>query len=255
MYSFLVNHFSIPDELITGVDETNIQFVPTIKRARVPRGTRRIRIIGIGHEKPQITLTIGANATGELLHPTQLIFGGKTCACHPNKGKVPPPPNLYYEHTLSHWQTPSTYMRYLEKVIVPNRLKWIERLGLPFDQKALHRHDLHYSHKDPEVLDFMEKNHLIPLFINAGHTDIRQECDCVMNKPLKHNFTSAFKLYLHGMHNKYLLQHANNTSNEMPPFIMDLRESIMKPLMPKFAVYAYSFLETEAFQRSIRASF
>ena len=88
-----------------------------------------------------------------------------------------------------------------------------------------------------------------------GHTDIRQECDCVMNKPLKLNFTNAFKLYLHGMHNKYLLQHANNTSSEMHPFIMDLRDSIMKPLMPKFAVYALSFLQTEAFEGSIRASF
>ena len=101
----------------------------------------------------------------------------------------------------------------------------------------------------------MHRNHLIPLFIKAKHTDIRQECDCVMKKPLKLNFTNSFKLYLHGMHNKYLLQHANNTSNEMPRCIMDLREPIIKTLMPKFAVYAYSFLDTEAFQRSIRASF
>ncbi len=98
-------------------------------------------------------------------------------------------------------------------------------------------------------MEFMQKNDLIPLFINAGHTDIRQECDCVMNKPLKHNFTNAFKL------NKYLLQHANNTSNEMPPFMMDLRESIIKPLIPKCAVYALSFLQTEAFRGIIRSSF
>ena len=78
---------NVPDCLIIGIDETNTQFVPSIKKTRRKRGTRRVRVIGIGHEKPQITVTFGATAEGHLVKPClQLIFGGKTDKSHPNKG-------------------------------------------------------------------------------------------------------------------------------------------------------------------------
>ena len=74
IYSFLIHHYNICDALITGCDETNVQFVPTIKRARVPIGQRKVRIIGIGKEKPQITATFCMNALGYLIYMVQLIY-------------------------------------------------------------------------------------------------------------------------------------------------------------------------------------
>ena len=71
-----IHDYNIPDSLIVNGDETNTQFVPSVKRTRCAKGTRRVRVIGIGHEKPQITVTISCSAAGNIVEPTQLIFGG-----------------------------------------------------------------------------------------------------------------------------------------------------------------------------------
>ena len=55
------------------------------------------------------------------------------------------PANTYYDHTLSHWQTPATYITYLEKVVIPDRKATIERLNLLQNQWAFVVHDLHYT--------------------------------------------------------------------------------------------------------------
>jgi gamma-glutamyl phosphate reductase len=73
------------------------------------------------------------------------------------------PANTYYDHT------PASYITYLETAT-------IARLNLPLDQKALV-----YSHKDARVLDFMNNNNLLSLYIPAGCTDVMQTCDTVAN--------------------------------------------------------------------------
>lgn len=116
--SYIIRKFNIPDELIVGCDETNTQFTPSIKKTRCRKGTKRVRIVGIGHEKPQITVTICCSAAGDIVEPTQLIFGGKTKRCHPNQGKTAPPLGLYYDESSTHWQTPKTMVTYITKVLV-----------------------------------------------------------------------------------------------------------------------------------------
>ena len=59
------------------------------------------------------------------------------------------------------------------------------RHGLPDDQWILLFHDLHYSHKDKKVLQFMKQNKIAHVYIPAGCTDIRQICDVVLNSPFK----------------------------------------------------------------------
>ena len=123
----------------------------------------------------------------------QLLFGGKTNRCQPQS---PVPANTYYDHTMSHWQTPATYITYLEKVVIPDRKATIARLNLPQNQWALVVHDLHNSHKDAKVLEFMKENYLLSLYIPAGCTDVMQTCDTVANKPFKVGIKAAFMDYL-----------------------------------------------------------
>jgi hypothetical protein len=131
----VVHENAIPDELIINFDETNCQFIPTVSRTRCPKGTKRIRcdnyfiygdnnlllreclsrVIGIGKEKPQITVGIAVSATGNVIEPTQLIFAGKTRACLPNKGKTPPVEGQYHTYTTSHWQTVESFIEYIDK--------------------------------------------------------------------------------------------------------------------------------------------
>ena len=69
--------YDIPPELVYGIDETNALFVSRSTRQRVLKGTRRVRAIGVGKGKAQITVTLGAcEGTGKML-PTQYIFEGK----------------------------------------------------------------------------------------------------------------------------------------------------------------------------------
>ena len=83
---------TVPDALILNMDETNTLFVPQIPTTRCLKGTRRVRLIGIGHDKAQVTTTpTTVSAEGEVVKPTQIILGGKTKRCHPNAGKPPYP--------------------------------------------------------------------------------------------------------------------------------------------------------------------
>ena len=77
---------------------------PLIKQTICKKGERRVRIIGVGHEKPQITVTIAASAAGSIVEPTQLVFGEKTDRLHPDKGKIKADESQYFTHSSSHWQ-------------------------------------------------------------------------------------------------------------------------------------------------------
>jgi len=72
--SVALHDHEVPDELVIGVDETSTQFVPSVKRTKAPKGCKRVRVIGIGKEKAQITTTFGGTASGDMLPNTQLIF-------------------------------------------------------------------------------------------------------------------------------------------------------------------------------------
>ena len=144
----MVCQHNVPPDLVYGQDETNAQFVSRPNKTRATKGAKRVRLLGVGSEKPQITVTFTLKETGDVV-----VFGGKTNRCQPQN---PAPANTYYDHTMSHWQTPATYIAYLEKVVIPDRKATIARLNLPQNQWALVVHDLHYSHKDAKVLEFMK---------------------------------------------------------------------------------------------------
>ena len=252
--SKVIHEFNVPLELIVNADETNTQFVPTVQRTRCPKGTRRVRIIGIGHEKPQITVTLAVNAVGDIIEPTQLIFGGKTNQCHPNRGKTPPLPSQYYDHTQSHWQTAKSFLAYLSKVIFPYRCKTISRLNLVEDQKLIFLLDLHYSHRDEMVLELIKLNHVIPVFIPAGCTDLHQVCDLVLNKPYKNGVTEAFVDYVSSQFNEWLQENENNTGEDKV-FKVNLAGSVTKPLIPQFVLRGVEKLKTPDMSEAIKNSF
>jgi len=68
----------------------------------------------------------------------------------------------------------------------------IQLLGLANDQMMVYIYDLHYSHKDKNVLALLEANYIIPIFIPAGCTDLHQVCDVCINKPYKNGLAAEF---------------------------------------------------------------
>ena len=69
LYAYFVQKHNIPRELILGCDETAVQLVPTIKKLRCKKGTRRVRVQGVGKEKSQITCGICVAGDGSLVTP------------------------------------------------------------------------------------------------------------------------------------------------------------------------------------------
>jgi len=70
-----VRDHNVPDALIAGMDETNTMFAPQILKTRCcTKGTRRVRLIGIGQDKSQVTSTPTVTAEGNVIKPTQVFY-------------------------------------------------------------------------------------------------------------------------------------------------------------------------------------
>ena len=165
-------------------------------------------------------------------------------------GKVRPVRHdIYFDNSTSHWQTPETMIRYVNKVLVPYRLETIDRLSLPTDQKVILILDLHYSHKDAAVLAHMRENNILPVYIPAGCTDLHQVCDVVINKPYKNGVVKAFIDYVTGK----FCERPNPQPKDV--FQLNLAGSVMKPLIPEYVVRGMAAVGTIAMKVAIKECF
>ena len=89
-------------------------------------------------------------------------------------------------------------------MVIPDKEATIARLDSSLDQKAVGVHDLYYSHKDTNVLEFIKENSLLSLYIPAGCTDIMQTTDIVANIPFKVGLKAAFQDHLFVEYNKWI---------------------------------------------------
>lgn len=126
----IFRRYDIPQDLVINCDETGVLFVPRAKFTLANKGTKRVRAIGVGSDKAQFTATIAVTESGTVLH-TQLIFGGTTDRCHPGGTYGQQYEELLFDHSSTHWQTPQTYLRYLQEIIIPYKNSCIINNNLP----------------------------------------------------------------------------------------------------------------------------
>jgi hypothetical protein len=86
--------------------------------------------------------------------------------------------------------------------------------------------DLHFTHKDKDVLNLMQQHNIYALFVPAGCTDIMQECDTVVNKPFKNGLKAAFRDHMHHLFDVHVENggvpaewRAKLTMGELKPFV------------------------------------
>ena len=244
----MICEHSIPKELVYGADETNVLFVQLKQRTRATKGQRRVKLLGLGKDKAQITVTLcGKEGDGKILG-AQYIFGGTTNRCHP-KG-ILAPQGSYFDHTKSHWQTPDSFSRWIEKILIPDIQSTKQRLGLPTTQKAMLKIDLHYSHFEPKVLEKMQQNHILPNFVPAKCTDAKQEMDICVNKTFKCGLKNEFQEHLHQDFNKHL---ANG--GEPATWSFNFNTGNLKPHIVKFVEAGLSCLRTPEFAETLMNCF
>ena len=59
----LVHQYKIPPDLVYG----HAQFVSRPNKTRAEKGSKRVRSLGVGYEKPQITVTFTLKETGDVV--------------------------------------------------------------------------------------------------------------------------------------------------------------------------------------------
>jgi hypothetical protein len=114
------------------------------------------------------------------------------------------------------------------------------------------KHDLHFSHKDPSVLQFCKENHTALLFVPAQCTDELQECDVILNSPFKAGMKAAFREYMHEDFNKWTAKNPDEPVHFWKP---TLTMGALKPHMPGFVMTALTALKTPQFRESICSCF
>lgn len=242
----LIYKYNVPPQLVINGDETAVQLVNRAKITRNVVGAKRVKILGMGDDKAQITTTILVSESGDVL-PYQMIFTGTTNKCHPKSVK---PDDCQWTHTKSHWQSVQTYLQLLEKIIVPYKNKIISDLGLPADQWTILKHDLHFTHKDASVLEYLKANCICPLFVPAGCTDVIQECDVVVNKPFKNAVRGAFRDHLDSLFRLHLTEGRPPTE-----FCPKLTMGALKPFLTDFVAKGILALKTPEMRTCIQNSF
>lgn len=242
----LIYQYQVPPELVINGDETAVQLVSRANRTRNSRGAKRVRLLGMGEDKAQITTTIFVTESGGVL-PFQMIFEGKTDRCHPKHAK---PMDCVWTHTSSHWQSVATYLAVIEDIIVPYKDATIQRLGLNKKQVTILKHDLHFTHKDNTVLELLKKHHIVPLFVPAGCTDIIQECDTVVNKPFKNGVRNGYRDHMEELFQAHL-----RGGQPAVLFAPKLTMGALKPFLTGFVQRGIEAIKTPDMRAAIKNAF
>jgi hypothetical protein len=171
----------IPNELIVNWDQTAISILPGSSWTMTQSGTKRVEIAGLG-DKRQITAVLGGTLTGDFL-PPQLIYTGKTPACHPKN--VIFPSDWHITHSCNHWANEETMNDYIKKILVPYLTKVKTMIRCSSTQKALVLFDVFRGQTCQSTLDLLHANNIEFVMIPPNCTDRLQALDISVNKPCK----------------------------------------------------------------------
>jgi hypothetical protein len=120
---------------------------------------------------------------------------------------------IFWDHSVSHWQTPETFAKAIENIVVPYKDAKIAELGLSASQHCILKMDLHYSHKVNPVnetpgslllKETLQRHRIIPFYVPGACTDELQECDTILNKTFKVGVKNSFRDYLHSQFNDWV---------------------------------------------------
>ena len=203
-------------------------------------------MVGITKDKTQVTTTICVNERGDVLAP-QMIFGGSTDRCHP---KEPAPLGGFYCHSTTHWQTVETMISWIDMVLVPFKNATIALEGLPADQRSVLIFDLHFSHKDPVVLQHLAAHHIEAVFLPIGFADELLVIELACKKAFQQAAKSRFKLFVHDLLTTHI-----ELGKPISEFSLNFNVGFLKPFVPKCVEDGMEALQTPELRAAIVTCF
>lgn len=165
-------------ELVVNMDETGHNQAAGRKNTLERRGTGAVRLRRFGMRQ-HMTSAMATSASGRQL-PHLLLFAGTTKRIVPTQNEDGTPLILQHCEAMesgkrdSAFQDAKTFHKYIERILVPYRKAIIDEFNLPDSQKMLLLLDNHASHVNEEVLDHLEREHILVEFIPPNWTDVLQ---------------------------------------------------------------------------------
>ena len=137
----------------------------------------------------------------------------------------------------NHWSNEDKVIEHLEIVIFPYAAAKKEELGIPDHQKALLIYDVFKGQKTRKVLDLIEANHCVNVYVPANLTHVFQVLDLTINGVAKSFLNRKFSEW-----------YAEQVTQQMAKGIdvydvkVDTKLTVMKPVHEKWLVGLYDHL-------------
>lgn len=168
-------------------------------------------------DKRQMTALLTICMTGQLL-PPQLIYGGKTDACHPNYSF---PENWHITHSENHWSNEATMLSYCDNILTA----YLNETRKSPSQKALVILDVFAAHRCSSVKQKLESLNCVYIYVPAGCTGDLQPLDLAVNDEYKGLMKAQFTDYYA---DEVAAEIDNETVSESETYKLKL--SVLKPL-------------------------
>jgi len=226
--------YKVHPSLVINMDQTGAHLVPSDTHTYEMKGVKNVKVIG-ADDKRQITACIASSLHGDLL-PLQLIFQGKTAACHPDVTPAATAARVHITHSENHWSNQETMQQYVREVLVPYSEQRIAEHNLPAASHICLVLDVWSVHKSEEFRMFLRTHfpriHLV--YVPPNCTSQLQVADVILQRPFKHGLRRRF--------NEWAGQVIREQIDDGDVFGVNpyLKMSFIKPLLLQWCIDSWS---------------
>jgi hypothetical protein len=240
--AYFMQIFSVHPSLIVNMDQTGVHLAPADIRTYEQAGTKQVKVIG-ADDKRQITACVASSLDGDLL-PLQLIFQGKTDACHPPTTDSAKATHTHITHSENHWSNQQTMRQWIESVLMPYAERQIAARSLPPASKLILVLDVWAVHKSEEFRMYLRTHHprIHLVFVPANCTSQLQVADVVLQRPFKHGIRRRFSEWAARIIQEQIDSDQSEDVLGLSPY---LKMSVIKPLAQQWCIDSWTALSQE----------
>jgi hypothetical protein len=235
--AFFMQLHKVHPSLVVNMDQTGVHLAPVDSRTYSERGSKDVRVIG-AEDKRQITACLASSLHGDLL-PLQLIFQGKTDACHPAGTDSSQAAHVHITHSQNHWSNQETMREYITDVIVPYVLRRQQEHSLPADPHVVLVLDVWAVHKSEEFRRFIRTHHprIHLVYVPANCTSQLQVADVMLQRPFKHGIRQRFNAWAATVLKKQI------DAGEIVGLTPFLKMGVIKPLILEWMLGSWAQMQ------------
>jgi hypothetical protein len=231
--AFAIQVHKVHPSLVVNMDQTGVHLAPVDSRTYEAKGSKEVKVIG-AEDKRQITACVASSLDGDLL-PLQLIFQGKTSACHPPATPESVEAKVLVTHSENHWSNQETMQQWVRELLIPYAERQMLAHTLPADSKICLVLDVWAVHKSEEFRKFLRMHfpqvHLV--YVPANCTSELQVADVVLQRPFKHGLRQRFNTWAAELLREQV------QSGDLIGLSPYLKMSVIKPLLLSWVVKSW----------------